>query len=301
MDGGMAPQLSPRGSRRPVSVLHWAVGLSLLVHAVALSLKFKFPEAFVLQTPPQLEVVLVNAKTKEKPKQADVLAQANLDRGGNTDEKRVAKSAAPVLPQQVEPGDAVKRAQKRVQELEQKQRDLLAAAKPTPAPVAPRTPEPKPVETPPPQTPQLSGVDMAASALAIARMEAQIARQTEEYNKRPRKAFVGARAAEVRYAQYVEDWRQKVERVGNLNYPSEARGRIYGSLQLTVEINSDGSLRSVQIDRPSGQKILDRAAEHIVRLGAPYAAFPPDVRKDTDILVITRTWTFTQSDQLRSD
>jgi protein TonB len=301
MDGGVAPQLSSPGARRPVNVLHWAIGLSLLVHAVALSIKFKFPEAFVLQTPPQLEVVLVNAKTKEKPKQADVLAQANLDRGGNTDEQRVAKSAAPVLPQQVEPGDAVKRAQKKVQELEQKRRELLAAAKPTPAAVTPRAPDPKPVETPPPQQPQLSGVDMAASALAIARMEAQIARQNEEYSKRPRRAFVGARAAEVRYAQYVEDWRQKVERIGNLNYPSEARGRIYGSLQLTVEINSDGSLRSVQIDRPSGQKILDRAAEHIVRLGAPYAVFPPDVRKDTDILVITRTWTFTQSDQLRSD
>jgi protein TonB len=294
-----APAAAARAPGRPASALHWAIGLSLAVHAVALSMHFKFPEAFVLQAPPQLEVVLVNAKTREKPKQADVLAQANLDRGGNTDEKRVAKSAAPVLPQ-VETGDSVKRAQKRVQELEQKQRELLTQATPAPQTLVPKVPDPKPVETPP-QQPQLSGVDMAASALAIARMEAQIARQTEEYSKRPRKAFVGARAAEVRYAQYVEDWRQKVERIGNLNYPSEARGRIYGSLQLTVEINSDGSLRSVQIDRPSGQKVLDQAAERIVKLGAPFAAFPPDVRKDTDILVITRTWTFTPGDKLRSD
>jgi protein TonB len=299
MDGGADPRLSPDGFRRSVNVLYAAIGASVAVHAVALSLHFKFPASFVMQAPPQLEVVLVNAKTKEKPKQADVLAQANLDRGGNTDDKRVAKSAAPVLPQ-TEQGDVVKRAQKRVHELEQKQRELLTAAKPTPTAVVPRVPDPKKVDTPPPQ-PQLSGVDMAASALAIARMEAQIARQTEEYNKRPRRAFVGARAQEVRYAQYVEDWRQKIERIGNLNYPSEARGRIYGSLQLTVEINSDGSLRSVQIDRPSGHKVLDQAAERIVQLGAPYAAFPPDVRKDTDILVITRTWTFTQSDQLRSD
>jgi protein TonB len=300
MGGGVAPQLPASGPRTPLNVLHAAIGASIVVHAIVLSIHFKLPEALVFQAPPQLEVVLVNAKTKEKPKNADVLAQANLDRGGNTDEKRVAKTAAPVLPQ-VEQGDDVKRAQRRVQELEQKQKELLAATKPQQAAIAERVPDPKPVETPPQPQPQLSGVDMAASALAIARMEAQIARQTEQYNKRPRRAFVGARAQEVRYAQYVEDWRQKIERIGNLNYPAEARGRIYGSLQLTVEVNSDGSLRSVHIDRPSGQKVLDRAAERIVHLAAPYAVFPPDVRKDTDILVITRTWTFTPGDKLRSD
>jgi protein TonB len=200
-----------------------------------------------------------------------------------------------VLPQ-AERGDDAKRAARRVQELEAKQKQLLAQAK-SPQTVAAPEPDPKPVETPQP----VPGTDLAASALAIARMEAQIARQVEEYNKRPRKAFVGARAAEVRYAQYVEDWRQKIERVGNLNYPTEAKGRVYGSLQVTVEINSDGTLRSVQIDRPSGQRVLDRAAERIVNLAAPYAAFPPDVRKDTDILVITRTWTFAPGDKLQSE
>ena len=84
----------------------------------------------------------------------------------------------------------------------------------------------------------MSGTELSESALLIARMEAQIARQIEEYNKRPRKAFVGARAAEVRYALYAEDWRQKIERIGNLNYPESARGRVYGSLRLTVSINS---------------------------------------------------------------
>jgi protein TonB len=275
--------------------MQYAIAISLAVHAVALSIHFKFPEAFTLRTPPQLEVVLVNAKSATKPKDAQVLAQANLDRGGNTDEPKRAKTPAPVLPQ-AESGDDTKRAARRVQELEAKQKQLLAQAKSKQTVAAPE-PDPKPVETPQP----VPGTDLAASALAIARMEAQIARQVEEYNKRPRKAFVGARAAEVRYAQYVEDWRQKIERVGNLNYPTEAKGRVYGSLQVTVEINSDGTLRSVQVDRPSGQKVLDRAAEHIVKLAAPYAAFPPDVRKDTDILVITRTWTFAPGDKLQSD
>ena len=275
--------------------MQYAIAISLAIHAVALSIHFKFPEAFTLRTPPQLEVVLVNAKSATKPKDAQVLAQANLDRGGNTDENKRAKTPAPVLPQ-AERGDDSKRAARRVQELEAKQKQLLAQAKSTQTVAAP-DPEPKPVETPQP----VPGTDLAASALAIARREAQIARQVEEYNKRPRKAFVGARAAEVRYAQYVEDWRQKIERVGNLNYPTEAKGRVYGSLQVTVEINSDGTLRSVQVDRPSGQKVLDRAAERIVNLAAPFAAFPPDVRKDTDILVITRTWTFAPGDKLQSD
>jgi periplasmic protein TonB len=275
--------------------MQYAIAISLAIHAIALSIHFKFPEAFALRMPPQLEVVLVNAKTKAKPKDAQVLAQANLDHGGNTDENRRAKTPAPVLPQ-AERGDDAKRAARRVQELEAKQKQLLAQAK-SPQTVAAPEPDPKPVETPQP----VPGTDLAASALAIARMEAQIARQVEEYNKRPRKAFVGARAAEVRYAQYVEDWRQKIERVGNLNYPTEAKGRVYGSLQVTVEINSDGTLRSVQIDRPSGQRVLDGAAERIVKLAAPYAAFPPDVRKDTDILVITRTWTFAPGDKLQSE
>ncbi|TMG76301.1 MAG: energy transducer TonB [Betaproteobacteria bacterium] len=148
---------------------------------------------------------------------------------------------------------------------------------------------------------RVSGVELAESALLIARMEAQIARQIEEYNKRPRKVFVGARAAEVRYALYVEDWRQKIERIGNLNYPESARGRIYGSLRLTVSINSDGTVVGVDLEQSSGYKILDAAAQRIVELAAPYAKFPPDIRKETDILVITRTWHFARGDKVFSD
>jgi protein TonB len=129
-------------------------------------------------------------------------------------------------------------------------------------------------------------------------MEAQIARRIEEYNKRPRKQFVGARAAESRFAQYVEDWRLKIERIGNLNYPEGARGRIYGSLRLTVSLKPDGSIDDVQIDRPSEHRILNEAALKIVRLAAPFGPFPAEIRKDTDLLVITRTWTFAPGDRL---
>jgi protein TonB len=155
---------------------------------------------------------------------------------------------------------------------------------------------------PVPDTPApVSGADLMTSALALARMEAQIARQVDEYNKRPRKKFVGARTAESRFALYVEDWRQKVERIGNLNYPEGARGRVYGSLRVTVAIKPDGSIEEIQVDRPSEHKILNEAALKIVRLAAPYAPFPPAIRRDTDILVITRTWTFAPGDKLYNE
>jgi periplasmic protein TonB len=274
--------------------LAMALSVSIVFHAIVLSIHFKLPERLAGITPPQLDVVLVNSKTRTKPAEADVLAQSNLDGGGDTDLDRHAKSPLPPL-QSPERGDDLKQTQRKVQEMEARQRQLLARLSPA---------KEVPTAQPEPQAEvrsQLSGADLADSALIIARMEAQIARQIDEYNKRPRKFFVGARAAEVRYALYVEDWRQKVEKIGNLNYPEGARGRIYGSLRLTVSINSDGTLAAMDLERSSGYKILDAAAEQIVRLAAPYAKFPPDIRKDTDILVITRTWHFARGDRVFSD
>jgi protein TonB len=145
-----------------------------------------------------------------------------------------------------------------------------------------------------------SGLDLATSALNMARLEGQIARNIEEYNTRPRKKFIGARVEEYRFAQYVEDWRQKVERIGNLNYPEAAKGKLYGNLVLTVVIRADGNLDRVDLNRSSGQKILDAAAKHIVEMAAPYAPFPDNIRRDTDIIEITRTWSFSTSDRLQT-
>ena len=98
------------------------------------------------------------------------------------------------------------------------------------------------------------------------------------------------------------DWRAKVERIGNLNYPEIARTqKIYGNLTLTVSIRSNGSVEDIEINRSSGQRILDASAVRIVKLSAPFPPFPPDIAKDTDILSITRTWTFTSSDKLESE
>lgn len=271
-----------------------ALSISIVLHAIVLSIHFRLPEALHRLTSSQLEVVLVNSKTRTKPLRPEVNAQANLDGGGDTELDRRAKSPLPVL-EPTARGAELKQTTRRVQELEARQRKLLTQLKPQ-TEFASADAEPQPQAKS-----QISGAELADSALMIARMEAQIARQIDEYNKRPRRTFVGARAAEVRYALYVEDWRQKIERIGNLNYPESARGKIYGNLRLTVSINSDGSLAAMDLERSSGYKILDAAAQRIVRLAAPYAKFPPDIRNETDILVITRTWHFARGDRVFSD
>jgi protein TonB len=244
-------------------------------------------------------VALVNAKTKEKPTKADVLAQANLDGGGNTDQNRRARSPLPVLPKDSKQNE-ITVATKKVEELEREARELMSRLKSQqPAPViAP----PQPEAQPQPEQPDLpTAKEMMQRTLEAMRLEAQIAKDMEAYQKRPKRRFVGARAEEYRFARYVEDWRLKVERIGNLNYPQAARDRkLYGSLLLTVSIRADGSLEAVEVNRSSGQRILDAAAVKIVEMSAPYAPFPPDIRRDTDILHITRTWTFAKGDELTS-
>ena len=280
----------------PQRNLTLALGVSLLLHAALLAVRFTPPDFIDKARERAMDVILVNSKSKSRPDKAQAKAQTNLDGGGNTEEDRRAKTPLPPSPNTREGNDLIE-AQRRVAELEAQQQQMMTRTgsdrtvsadktrnNPTPAPAEIRT-----------------GADLASSALAIARIEGQISRQLEEYNQRPRKKFIGARVEEYRFAQYVEDWRQKIERIGNLNYPDAAKGRLYGSLVLTVIIKSNGDLDRVEINRSSGQRLLDDAARRIVQMSAPFAAFPEAIRRDTDVLEITRTWTFTNADRLRSD
>ena len=283
-----APLVLPQAPRRRLA---FAVGISLFLHAIVLSIHFKLPQAFERAREQALDVILVNSKQAAKPIKAQAKAQANLDAGGNVEAPRRAKT--PLPPSRVrQTGDDLVAARRRVAQLEAEQREMLARSG------VERALETQPTPAPQPQPTQISGRDLADAARALLRLEAEIARSIEEYNQRPKRKFIGARVEEYRFAQYVEDWRQKVERVGNLNYPAEARGRLYGSLILTVAIKSDGSLERVELNRSSGHTALDEAAQRIVRLAAPFAPFPENIRRDTDIIEITRTWTFTRADQL---
>jgi protein TonB len=269
---------------------------SILLHAFIL-----FGIALVLPDPRSaanflqpLQVVLVNSKSSSKPLNAEALAQHNLDGGGNTAENRRAKSPLPAIRDDLK--FTPEQHAKRVAALEAESKRMLTRLKSNYTAVQP---EPKKQQK---SSSASSGEDLVQRALEIARLEAEINKNWDAYQKLPRRKFIGARTQEYRFAQYIEDWRVKVERIGNLNYPEQARRqKIFGKLQLSVSINKDGSVESIEVSRPSGQHILDAAAMRIVKLAGPYSPLPPDITKDTDILTITRTWSFTSSDTLESE
>lgn len=279
-----------------MSRFQYAVLASVVLHAaVVFGISVRPPDMSKLDfIAPPLEVVLVNAKTESRPLQADALAQRNLDGGGNTDAARRAKSPLPVTRRDRQTSEPALES-KRLQQLEREAQKLLTQVK-SQAAVESAAAQPQPQTETKAAAPSVA--DIMSKSIQIARLEAQIDKDMDSYQKRPRRRFVGARTQEYRFARYIEDWRIKVERVGTLNYPQAARDqKIYGSLQLTVSIIADGTVENVEINRSSGQKILDEAALRIVRLGAPYSAFPPNISRDTDVLSITRTWTFTRSDR----
>ena len=280
----------------------FALVVSFMLHLlVIVGVTMRAPDRSALnKSNPQLEVVLVNSRSSTAPEKPDALAQANLDGGGNVESPRRAKSPLPLVQRDRPTPDLAvetRRAERREQETK---RVMTQSHEPAPAVAQPEVKnsgesQPEPVQTP-------SAVDIVNRSLELARLEAQIARNWDSYQKRPRRKFIGSRTSEFRFARYVEDWRNKIERIGTLNYPAAARDqRIYGTLQLTVAIRADGTVETVEINRPSGQKVLDEAALRIVGLAAPFAAFPPDIAKDTDILSITRTWSFTRSDQFQAE
>jgi protein TonB len=276
-----------------------AMSISIVFHfTVMFGLGFVLPDSRHTDTGMRpLQVVLVNAKSANRPLKAEALAQASLEGGGNTDAAARATSPFPVT-ENAEPQPELKQRQEQVRKLEQQQARLLTQLKTKPAldkPAPAARPQTEPGYTP-------DATDLMARSLQMAKMQAQIERDYNAYQSRPKRKNLGVRVEEYRFARYVDDWRIKVERVGNLNYPEEARQKkLYGRLQITVHIKSDGTLEKVDIDRSSGSKILDEAAVRIVQMASPYAAFPEDIRRDTDIVGITRTWIFTRSDQLASE
>ena len=274
-----------------------AFAISLVLHGLLLLIQFRMPENKPVRDK-GLEVVLVNTRHAKAPEKPDVLAQANVDGGGNTEQN--VRPSTPLPPQPTRrDGDALVEAKRRTPEPVRDQKQVITREK-APAKVAAA---PKKVEQPLPKPeppPQLSGLDLLDSAAAIAHLEGKIDRDLQELAKRPRRKFLSPSAKEYGFALYEDSWKQKVERVGTLNYPEAARGKLYGSLLLSVSIRADGSVEKVSVQRSSGHKVLDEAAVRIVKMAAPYAPFPPDIRKDYDIIEITRTWKFERSDRVRA-
>ena len=282
-----------------------------------------------------IEVILVQQSSEEAPENADFLAQANLEGGGQSEESErpatpfvspnpeqspeiVTPSSVPFEPmtKRTQASESTLKAETPVEdkpeeetkEEDEKQKveaeELIAAVtekakiqtpepENKPEPKSAETEEPEPLNAPEPQPESPSATQLMSRSLAMASLSAEIDRRLEAKAKRPRRDFISASTREYKYAAYMEAWRAKVERIGNINYPDEARrDKLSGILRMTVALNADGTINEITIDKSSGHQVLDEAAVHIVRLASPYAVFPDNIRKNVDILHITRTWKF---------
>lgn len=233
-----------------------------------------------------LDVVLVRWRSEEAPEQADFLAQANQQGGGEMPERqRPARPVSGALPLPEKGPDPVQSAES-VPAPEAAQREVVAVEAPAGAPLETNRIE-QPEFNPP------SAARLMRQSMDMASLQPEVSRHREWQSKLPRRKVISANTREYEYASYMSAWVAKVERVGNLNYPLELRQRrLYGDLVLSVGINRDGTIESIEVMRSSGIAEIDRAAENIVLLAAPYSPLPDHIADKVDVLHITRTWRF---------
>ncbi|QDQ74859.1 TonB family protein [Pseudoluteimonas lycopersici] len=242
---------------------------------------------------PTLEVMLTQTQTPLTPQQADFLAQANNQGGGDQDRStRPREPQAGLLPQP-EPGIAAQplRAQSPDAQPPPEARVVASQRAEEPLPQAQARPESDPSQLP-------QGEQKIEHDIAMARLAAEIHLRSQRYAKRPKRKFVSASTREYAWAAYLREWVDRVERVGNLNYPEEARRRhIGGVVVINVGIRRDGSVERADIVQSSNIPILDAAALRIARIAEPYPPLPK-TEEDPDILNVVRTWQFMPGGEL---
>ncbi|EDN67504.1 tonB domain protein [Beggiatoa sp. PS] len=282
-----------------------ALFLSAVLHFVII-----YGMGFVMPKPGKIlnstmEIILVQKSTKEIPKKADYLAQATHEGGGDAEPKTrpSTPTLAPFPEQTAELVFTPPPPQTAAASLDEPQTEILTTVKSTQHQIEQQT------EITPPDEPGEYGnasqnvifdeyvsentLFINTSAAKLASIQAELADSFNSYAKRLRHKYISASTKEFKYANYMEAWRRKIEEIGNTNYPNQARRRkLSGSLILDVALNPNGTIRQVEIKESSKYRILDEAALRIVRLAAPFDPFPEHIRKDTDILHITRRWEF---------
>ncbi|MEX2479880.1 MAG: TonB family protein [Gammaproteobacteria bacterium] len=328
-------------ARTPVSTddrLALTVCLAIIVHAMLILGVSFAPEPVPDARFEAMEIILVPEKSKDAPDEADLLAQTDLSGGGDAPEsdppaapvraplpaQTADIAATPAPPQAARPTPAEeappapaaeaapappKTAHAEVEEqlVEQREEaplplpDSRTEAPPEAAAVSDASAEPAPPEPEVATPPLPTAAQLLTRSFALASLNAELQQRLDSRAKRPRRKYISASTREFRYAAYMEAWRAKVERVGNLNYPDEARRReLSGSLLLDVALLPDGSVAEITVRRSSGHKLLDDAAVRIVELAAPFAPFPPDIQAEVDVLHVTRTWNFLNNEQFSS-
>ena len=274
-----------------LSTLQWALLVSLGVHAGALTLRVVDPQAFnrVFEDTP-LEVVLVNARSSDKPARAQAIAQAALAGGGQADQGRATSPLPPTA--QMELGDAPADARRRIDQLRQEQQQLLAQIRREMAALPP--PDPARDDGDP------AHAEHEERARQLLRQLAEIERRINQDSVRPKKRYISPATREAVYAIYYDALRRKVEARGTRDFP-EFRGRkLYGELTMNITVDDRGHVVDAEIVVPSGQRVLDQRALAIVRAAAPFGAFNTAMRKQADQIVITSRFRFTRDEGLET-
>ncbi len=270
--------------------------LSIAINAVLiLGVGFEFTDPFSQESPlPTLEVILVESNDTEAPEDADFLAQVDQTGMGNTRDKKTPRTteAAQNIPVPFD-GDAdVLTPEQTTNQTQITQKEVLTQRDSATQIFALENPDKHQAE-------ETTSAQLIKRGQEIARLTAEIKQSFEVYSKKEKHRFISASTKTFRDAAYLDSWRRKIERVGNLNYPDAAKRKgLSGGLIMDVAINANGTIREINVLRSSGHKILDDAAIRIVRLASPYAPLPKEMLKDTDVLHITRTWQFTSGNQL---
>lgn len=289
----LTPSISP--ADRLGLTLFFAAAFHALV---ILGISFDLDELLPQDIPLSMEITLVHSKTEEAPDKADYLAQATQKGGGNVKEKlRPSSPVANPRPTE-EQGDAEQSLPMMAPPPQpvSEQKELMTAT------VESRQQVEEPELSPQPPLPDApSAAELMSRSREIARLSAEIRQKQQAYAQMPREKYITANTRESLYAAYQDAWRQKVERIGNLNYPDQAKQQnLSGSLLLDVAINPDGSLKSIRVERSSGHKVLDDGAIRIVKMAAPFAPLPAEIRKEVDVLHITRIWQFHDDNSLQT-
>jgi protein TonB len=276
---------------RDLSTLQIALGLSVLAHAVLLSVRFIDPETFnriVKETP--LEVILVNAKTNERPDKAKAIAQASLAGGGDLDKGRATSPLPPSTFTAV--GDSMDDAQRQVEAMQAQQMMMLTQIR--------RQLAAMPVPDPRNQGNPNEAAAREEKRRQLVELLAEIERRVNEENARPRKRYLSPATREAAYAAYVDALRRRVELRGTENFPEIAGKKLYGELTMMVTVNYDGSILGTDIVESSGDRVLDRRAQAIVRSIGNFGKFTDAMRRQTDQIVLPSRFKFTHDETLET-
>lgn len=272
---------------RSLNTMQWALTASVLVHAVLLSIRFVDPEGFnrIFQDT-ALDVILVNARSKELPDKAQAIAQHTLTGGGDAEHGRVATplplSAATLT------GDAVQDAQQRISNLQEQQTLLLAQLKSDLA----RMPPPEVAHAA--NTPEARAEDERRRQTI--KLLGEIERRMHQENARPRKRYFSANTQAAAYAMYYDSMRQRIEAMGTENFPTAAGSKLYGELIMIITVNHDGRVLSTEVARSSGRKLLDRRAQAIARSAGPFGPFSAAMRREFDQYAVVASFRFTRDE-----